>query len=82
MKVLTKQDIETTNEFPETFPHQNEDQEGQNIFELLSSSPLLIDELIRTSGLSAEQVSTILIELELAGRVERHPGNRVSRIAK
>jgi len=78
----TKQDLETTHELPETSPHQNEDQEGQNIFELLSSSPLLIDELIRTSGLSAEQVSTILIELELAGRVERHPGNRVSRIAK
>lgn len=54
----------------------------ERLYELLSSSPLLIDELIRTSDLPAEQVSTILIELELAGRVERHPGNRVSRIAK
>ncbi|MBX2830681.1 MAG: DNA-processing protein DprA [Rhodospirillales bacterium] len=78
----TKQDIEITTESPDTSPHQKEGRDGQNIFELLSSSPLLIDELIRTSGLSAEQVSTILIELELAGRVERHPGNRVSRIAK
>ncbi|NIY74513.1 DNA-protecting protein DprA [Thalassospira sp. HF15] len=54
----------------------------EKLFDLLSSSPLLVDELIRTSDLPAEQVSTILIELELAGRVERHPGNRVSRIAK
>ncbi len=53
----------------------------EKIFELLSASPVLIDELIRTSDLPAGQVSTILIELELAGRVERHPGNRVSRIA-
>jgi DNA processing protein len=52
------------------------------LLDLLSPAPLPIDELIRTSDLPAEQVSTILIELELAGRVERHPGNRVSRIAK
>lgn len=65
-------------------PDTNEDsvKEMEEIFDLLSASPLLIDELIRTSDLPAEQVSTILIELELAGRVERHPGNRVSRIAK
>ena len=56
--------------------------DGDKIFDLLSTSPLLIDELIRTSNMSANRVSTILIELELAGRVERHPGNRVSRIAK
>ncbi len=60
----------------------DDDQTSEKLFELLSSSPLLIDELIRTSDLPAKQVSTILIELELAGRVERHPGNRVSRIAK
>jgi DNA processing protein len=30
----------------------------------------------------ADVISTMLIELELAGRVERHPGNRVSRIAE
>jgi len=65
-------------------PDTNEDsvKEMEKLFDLLSASPLLIDELIRTSDLPAEQVSTILIELELAGRVERHPGNRVSRIAK
>lgn len=54
----------------------------EKLFDLLSPTPLPIDELIRTSNLPAEQVSIILIELELAGRVERHPGNRVSRIAK
>jgi DNA processing protein len=28
--------------------------------------------------LSASMVVTILLELELAGRLERHPGNQVS----
>ncbi|MCC9622705.1 DNA-processing protein DprA [Thalassospira sp. MA62] len=55
---------------------------ADQILDLLSPAPLLIDELIRVSGLTATSVSTMLIELELAGRVERHPGNRVSRIAK
>ncbi|MBC06552.1 MAG: DNA-protecting protein DprA [Thalassospira sp.] len=69
------------------FPLEEDDcdgvlKESEKLFDLLSPTPLLIDELIRTSDLPAEQVSTILIELELAGRVERHPGNRVSRIAK
>ena len=32
----------------------------------------------RELGLSPAVVSTVLLELELAGRVERHPGNQVS----
>ena len=76
------QDIANTQE---TATHANggtDIDDNDKVIDLLSTSPLLIDELIRTSKLSANRVSTILIELELAGRVERHPGNRVSRIAK
>ncbi len=76
------QGIEINNDLANPPPPETDHSDSQSIFDFLSSSPLLIDELIRTSGLSAERVSTILIELELAGRVERHPGNRVSRIAK
>lgn len=46
--------------------------------ELLSPSPLLVDELIRQSRLTPAIVLTILLELELAGRLQRHPGNQVS----
>jgi len=34
-------------------------------------------ELLRQCHLSAASVSNVLLELELAGRLERHPGNRV-----
>ncbi|AXO14792.1 DNA-binding protein [Thalassospira profundimaris] len=78
----TRQSIELEEFSDETDTKEDSDKELEKLFDLLSASPLLIDELIRTSDLPAEQVSTILIELELAGRVERHPGNRVSRIAK
>ncbi len=49
--------------------------------ELLGVFPVAVDELIRQCQLSPSAVSTVLLELELAGRLERHPGNRVSLIA-
>ncbi len=44
----------------------------------LSFSPLLVDELIRTCHLGIPVVQATLLEMELAGRIKRHPGNRVS----
>jgi DNA processing protein len=49
------------------------------IIEKLSPTPVAVDELVRQCQLSAATVATLLLELELAGRVERHPGNLVSR---
>ena len=48
------------------------------IIEKLSPIPVAVDELVRQCQLSAAAVATLLLELELAGRVERHPGNLVS----
>jgi DNA processing protein len=45
---------------------------------LLGPAPVAADELIRQSGLAPAVVQTVLIELELAGRLERHAGGRVS----
>jgi DNA processing protein len=49
------------------------------ILEKLSPTPVAVDELVRQCQLSAAAVATLLLELELAGRIERHPGNLVSR---
>ena len=48
------------------------------IVDSLSSHPTGVDELIRGTELTAQIVNIILVELELAGRIERHPGGRVS----
>ncbi len=48
------------------------------IVELLGSEPVGVDELIRRCQVSAAAVSLALLELELAGRLERHPGNQVA----
>ena len=49
--------------------------------DLLSPTPVPVDELIRECQLSPAVVQTVLLELELAGRIERHPGNRVALVA-
>ncbi|WP_341704534.1 DNA-processing protein DprA [Ferrovibrio sp.] len=48
------------------------------IARLLSPSPVLVDDLIRLSGLPAAAVHMVLTEQELAGRLLRHPGGKVS----
>jgi DNA processing protein len=45
---------------------------------LLGPSPIGIDDLIRMAGTSPAVVRTVLLELELAGRLERHGGGLMS----
>ncbi|HET9812599.1 MAG TPA: DNA-processing protein DprA [Sphingomicrobium sp.] len=45
---------------------------------LLGPSPVPVDEVIRLSGASSGAVQMALLELDLAGRLERHAGGKVS----
>ena len=45
----------------------------------LSSTPIAVDALIRELRLPAPLVNAVLLEMELAGRLSRHPGGFVSR---
>jgi DNA processing protein len=45
--------------------------------EALGPAPVEIDELIRQLGAPPAAVLTVILELELAGRCVRQPGNRV-----
>jgi DNA processing protein len=45
---------------------------------LLGPSAVPVDEIIRLSGASSGAVQMALLELDLAGRLDRHAGNRVS----
>lgn len=59
-------------------PAEPQDSDRRAVSELLGPVPVSIDELIRQSGLASSVVATVLLELELAGRLERHAGGRVS----
>lgn len=45
---------------------------------LLGPSPVPVDEIIRLSGAPSGAVQMALLELDLAGRLDRHAGNKVS----
>ena len=59
-------------------PQIPEDSALELLIEKLSPTPVAVDELVRQCHLSPASIATLLLELELAGRIERHPGNLVS----
>lgn len=54
--------------------------ETSSIIDCLSREGTLVDEIIRKTGQDAATVSLALLELELSGRIERQPGNKVALI--
>jgi DNA processing protein len=54
------------------------DDERSLIVEALGPTPIEIDEIIAHTRLHPAQVSMVLLELDLAGRLERHSGGSVS----
>lgn len=59
-------------------PQDASDTERHAVTGLLGPVPVPVDELIRQTGFAPAAVQTVLLELELAGRLERHAGGRVS----
>ena len=62
----------------EPFESDPQAHDREQITGLLGPAPLSIDDLVRMSGASPAIVRTVLLELELAGRLERHGGGLVS----
>ena len=71
---------------PETLEEPSEDasvpppgdDERSRVVEALGPVPVSRDDILRHTGLHPAQLSLILLELELAGRLERHSGGAVS----
>ena len=55
-----------------------DDQDRELVVEALGPVPTSADEIIRHTGLHPAQVFMVLLELDLAGRLERHSGGAVS----
>jgi DNA processing protein len=69
-QVIEKTDVENTQDL------------RQRIEAALGPGPTAVDEVVRQCQVSPALVATALMELELAGRLERHPGNRVALIGR
>src|SRR5882757_7211394 len=64
----------------EPIDFEPDESDRARISSLLGPSPVLLDDLIRMAGASPAVVRAVLLELELAGRLERHGGGLVSLI--
>ena len=60
---------------------ENLDDARAKVLALLGPVPAPVDDLLRQSGLKPAELLTVLLELELAGKAVRHPGNRVALIS-
>jgi DNA processing protein len=65
-------------ETPMAEEEEADDSVRAQILERLSPTPVTVDELVRQCHLSPSVVATALLELDLAGRLDRLPGNQVA----
>jgi DNA processing protein len=70
--------VQEPDEIPLSADTEPGDDERSRIVSLLGPTPSAIDDLVRLSRSSPAVVRTVLLELELAGRLERHGGAMVS----
>lgn len=75
-------EAERTSAFAEDGP--DDKMEGilprEYIFKLLGTTPMPIDDLVRLSGRSVASVRTLLVELELEGRIARQDGGLITAV--
>jgi len=67
-------------EFPSPFSHEASIKEQQIVFNSLSTTPIAVDDIIAATSIAAPIVQSILLELDLAGRIERSSGQLVALI--
>ncbi len=63
---------------PDALTDADADRVRRIVEEALGPSPVRVDELIRVCDAAPPAVIAVLLELELAGKLTRHPGNSVS----
>lgn len=62
---------------PEDLSETDTEEARDTILQNLSSTPVTVDELVRNCHLTIPAAQMILLELELAGRIQRLPANRI-----
>jgi len=71
---FTPQIVENSPEFDENSGEILQEKVISN----LSFTPIYVDELVRACHVTIAELQSILLELELAGRIKRLPGNKIS----
>jgi DNA processing protein len=56
------------------------DPDYRRLLDTMGYDPIAIDELVRTTGLTVQSLSSMLLVLELEGHVSSAPGGRYCRV--
>lgn len=78
MKEVSSPPVDYAQEISQDYPEATLAKIREKILETLNFSPLHIDELVRECHSSAAHVHLILLEMDVAGLLCRHPGHQVS----
>ncbi len=79
IQALLEQSAESGLDKADQSPHMDNDPEYEKLLEAIGFEPAPVDEIIRRSELTTAAVSSMLLTMELDGRVVAHPGGRYSR---
>ncbi len=60
----------------------NSELDPEKVASMLSHLPIAVDEIVRACHVSVSGVQSVLLDLEIAGRLQRLPGNRVGLVNK
>lgn len=66
---------------PSSAPPPGSETLNERLFDYVGHESVLIDELVRRCHASPAAVHEAILDLELEGRIERHPGGRIARKA-
>tara|TARA_B100000686_G_C16685131_1_gene914290 strand:+ start:205 stop:588 length:384 start_codon:yes stop_codon:yes gene_type:complete len=84
-RMISKSTSDTPPEPPLDAPDPAVDEPPQHnrgrLVSALGADPVEVDELVRRCQVTPAEAQILFLELELAGRIERHPGNKIALIS-
>ncbi len=78
LPLAEQQSMNFNEKTPEMPDEQTLDRARELVLESLSASPTLLDDVLAATHLTPHILMAVLLELELAGRLERHAGSKVA----
>ncbi len=78
LPLAEQQSLEFHEPMAQVLDEQTLDDARAQVVEALGASPTLLDDVLVMTGLAPQVLMAVLLELELAGRLERHAGSKVA----
>lgn len=78
LPLAEQQSLEFSEPMTSVLDEQTLDDAREQVVSALGASPTMLDDVLMMTGLTPHVLMAVLLELELAGRLERHAGSKVA----